>query len=84
VRSPIISACASPHISRWKIHLHLSAAYAHEPWVEHFEWLEPMFNERLEIKDGRMIVPNRPGLGFSLSEQAAVWTTDQAEFGRRR
>lgn len=66
-----------------EIHLHLSAAYAHEPWVEHFEWLEPMFNERLEIKGGRMIVPNRPGLGFSLSEQAVAWTTDTAEFGKR-
>lgn len=72
----------APHFAM-EIHLHLSAAYAHEPWVEHFEWLEPMFNERLEIRDGRMIVPNRPGLGFSLSEQAAAWTKDKAEFGRR-
>ena len=37
------------------------AAYPREPWVEHFEWLEPLFNERLEIKDGRMLVPTRPG-----------------------
>lgn len=72
----------APHFAM-EIHLHLSAAYAHEPWVEHFEWLEPMFNERLEIKDGRMIVPNRPGLGFSLSEQAVAWTTGTAEFGKR-
>ncbi|MFO1120157.1 MAG: mandelate racemase/muconate lactonizing enzyme family protein [Rhodospirillales bacterium] len=72
----------APHFAM-EIHLHLSAAYAHEPWVEHFEWLEPMFNERLEIKDGRMIVPNRPGLGFSLSEQAVAWTTATAEFGKR-
>ena len=73
----------APHFAM-EIHLHLSAAYPHEPWVEHFEWLEPMFNERLEIKEGRMIVPNRPGLGFSLSEQAVAWTTDVAEFGKRR
>ena len=72
----------APHFAM-EIHLHLAAAYPKEPWVEHFEWLEPMFNERLEIKDGRMIVPNRPGLGFSLSEQALVWTQDSAEFGRR-
>ena len=62
-----------------EIHLHLAAAYAHETWVEHFEWLEPLFNERLEIRDGRMIVPDRPGLGFSLSEQARAWTVDRAE-----
>ena len=72
----------APHFAM-EIHLHLSAAYAHEPWVEHFEWLEPMFNERLLIKDGRMHVPGRPGLGFSLSEQARRWTAEKAEFGRR-
>lgn len=72
----------APHFAM-EIHLHLSASYPHEPWVEHFEWLEPLFNERLAIKDGRMIVPNRPGLGFSLSEQARRWTAERAEFGRR-
>ena len=72
----------APHFAM-EIPLHLSAAYPHEPWVEHFEWLEPMFNERLEIRDGRMWVPDRPGLGFSLSEQARRWTTERSEFGRR-
>ena len=72
----------APHFAM-EIHLHLAAAYSREPWVEHFEWLEPMFNERLEIRDGRMIVPNRPGLGFSLSEQARAWTRDQTEVGKR-
>jgi L-alanine-DL-glutamate epimerase-like enolase superfamily enzyme len=72
----------APHFAM-EIHLHLSAAYPHEPWVEHFEWLEPLFNERLTIKDGRMHVPNRPGLGFSLSEQARRWTAQKADFGKR-
>jgi L-alanine-DL-glutamate epimerase-like enolase superfamily enzyme len=30
-----------------------------------------LFSEQPDIRDGRMIVPNRPGLGFSLSERAA-------------
>ena len=72
----------APHFAM-EIHLHLAAAYAREPWVEHFEWLEPLFNERLEIRGGRMIVPNRPGLGFTLSEQVAAWTADSVEFGAR-
>jgi L-alanine-DL-glutamate epimerase-like enolase superfamily enzyme len=72
----------APHFAM-EIHLHLSAAYPHEPWVEHFEWLEPMFNERLQINAGRMIVPDRPGLGFSLSEQAQRWTAESAQFGKR-
>jgi L-alanine-DL-glutamate epimerase-like enolase superfamily enzyme len=72
----------APHFAM-EIHLHLAAAYPEEPWLEHFEWLEPMFNERLELKDGRMHVPNRPGLGFSLSEQALAWTAEKVAFGKR-
>jgi L-talarate/galactarate dehydratase len=70
----------APHFAM-EIHLHLAAAYPREPWVEHFDWLDPLFNERLETKDGRMIVPDRPGLGVSLSDQARAWTTETAEFG---
>jgi L-talarate/galactarate dehydratase len=70
----------APHFAM-EIHLHLAATYPREPWVEHFEWLNPLFNERLEIRDGRMWLPNRPGLGFTLSEQALAWTTDTVEFG---
>lgn len=72
----------APHFAM-EIHLHLSASYPHEPWVEHFEWLEPMFNERLTIQDGRMHLPDRHGLGFSLSEQARRWTAQKVEFGKR-
>ncbi len=72
----------APHFAM-EIHVHLSAAYPEEPWLEHFEWLEPMFNERLELKNGRMQVPDRPGLGFTLSQQAIAWTVDTAEFGQR-
>ncbi len=72
----------APHFAM-EIHVHLSAAYPEEPWLEHFEWLEPMFNERLELKNGRMHVPDRPGLGFTLSQQAIAWTVDTAEFGQR-
>ncbi len=70
----------APHFAM-EIHLHLAAAYAHEPWLEHFEWLGPMFNEQMQLKDGRMWVSDRPGLGFSLSEQARRWTAQTALFG---
>ena len=73
----------APHFAM-EIHLHLAAAYPREAWVEHFEWLEPLFEERLEIRGGRMIVPNRPGLGVTLTDQARAWTRDTAEVGRRR
>jgi L-alanine-DL-glutamate epimerase-like enolase superfamily enzyme len=69
----------APHFAM-ELHVHLAATYPTEPWVEHFDWLEPLFNERLELRQGRMVVPARPGLGLSLSEQARAWTRDQAEF----
>ena len=72
----------APHFAM-EIHLHLAAAYPREPWLEHFEWLEPLFNERLDLRDGRMHLSSRPGLGFSLSEQALAWTRETVEFGRR-
>ncbi|WP_164203671.1 L-talarate/galactarate dehydratase [[Micrococcus luteus] ATCC 49442] len=70
----------APHFAM-EIHLHLAAAYPREPWVEHFDWLDPLFNERLETKNGRMIVPDRLGLGVTLSDQARAWTTESVEFG---
>lgn len=72
----------TPHFVM-EIHIHLAAAYPRAPWVEHFEWFEPLFNERLEISDGRMIVPTRPGLGVSLSERADGWTVQRSEIGKR-
>lgn len=63
----------APHFAM-ELHLHLSVAYAHEAWVEHFDWLDPLFNERQVICDGKMILSDRPGLGVTLSEQARGWT----------
>lgn len=72
----------APHFAM-EIHLHLAAAYPQEPWLEHFEWLNPLFNEQLELRDGRMWVSDRLGLGFTLSEQALAWTVDKCEFGKK-
>jgi L-talarate/galactarate dehydratase len=71
----------APHFAM-ELHIHLAAAYPREPWVEHFDWLEPLFNERIEIEAGRMLVPTGPGLGVTLTEQARAWTRERAAFGR--
>lgn len=71
----------APHFAM-EIHLHLAAAYPIEPWLEHFEWLGPMFNEPMHLRDGRMHVSDRFGLGFSLSDQAMAWRVDDATFGK--
>lgn len=67
----------APHFAM-EIHVHLAAAYPHEAWVEHFDWLYPLFHERLEIRDGRMHVSDRPGLGVTPTEQMRAWTVETA------
>ncbi|MGO1236280.1 MAG: L-talarate/galactarate dehydratase [Microbacterium gubbeenense] len=70
----------APHFAM-EIHLHLAACYPREPWVEHFDWLDPLFEERLETKNGRMIVPDRLGLGITFSDQARAWVTESVTIG---
>ncbi|WP_149257146.1 mandelate racemase/muconate lactonizing enzyme family protein [Actinomadura sp. K4S16] len=72
----------APHFAM-EIHLHLAAAYPSEPWVEHFDWLGPLFEEKPAIEGGRMHVPARPGLGITLSERARAWTTRRTLVGAR-
>lgn len=71
----------APHFAM-EIHLHLAAAYPREPWVEHFDWLDPLFEERLETRDGRMLVPDRPGLGITLSQRCRALTREAVVLGR--
>ncbi|MFJ6674891.1 mandelate racemase/muconate lactonizing enzyme family protein [Actinosynnema sp. NPDC091369] len=73
----------APHFAM-EIHVHLAAAYPREPWVEHFDWLHPLFEERLETRDGRMHLSDRPGLGITLTDQARAWTVETAKVGSPR
>jgi len=73
----------APHFVM-EIHVHLAAAYPQDSWVEHFDWLHPLFQERLEIRGGRMHVSERPGLGVTLSEQARAWTAERFQVGAAR
>lgn len=57
----------APHFVM-EMHLPLAAAYAGDVWVEHIEWLQPAFNEQVEIEDGMMLVPRRPGIGFTFNK----------------
>ncbi len=33
--------------------------------VEHIDWFAPLFNEEVEVVDGKLRVPDRPGTGFT-------------------
>ena len=46
-------------------------------------WIWKAQRARLETREGRMVVPDRPGLGVTFSDQARAWTTDTVEFGTR-
>ncbi len=63
-----------------ELHVHLAAAYPGTAWVEQVDWLEPLFNEHVEVRSGRVLVPDRPGLGLTVSHKAVGWTTDHIEF----
>jgi len=68
----------APHFAT-QLHVHLAAAQPREGWVEWFDWLEPLFVERLEVKGGRVVVPDRPGLGLTLDPRAAEWLVERAD-----
>ena len=38
--------------------------------VEHMPWFSPLFNETIEIEEGSIAVPDRPGLGFTFNHDA--------------
>ena len=42
--------CSWRRTSRWRSTCTWRPRYPREPWVEHFDWLNPLFNERLETR----------------------------------
>lgn len=38
--------------------------------VEHMPWFSPLFEEQMEIQDGMIKVPDRPGCGFTFDSEA--------------
>ncbi len=38
--------------------------------VEHVDWFTPLFAEDLELVEGQLVVPDRPGTGFTFDEDA--------------
>lgn len=36
--------------------------------VEHVDWFQPLFNERIEIADGQLVIPDRAGTGFTFTD----------------
>ena len=73
-----LGVTVAPHFAT-QLHVHLAACQPREGWVEWFDWLDPLFEERLDVRDGRVAVPDRPGLGLTLAARASGWIVSAAD-----
>ncbi len=53
-----------------EVNVHLLAAAPTGCFLEYMPWAEDLFQEKLEMVDGKIRVPDRPGLGFTWDEAA--------------
>ncbi len=59
----------SPHIFS-EHSLCLAGSAPNVTWLEHMPWFAPLFREQMELTDGKVRVPDRPGVGFTLDSAA--------------
>ena len=59
----------SPHILS-EHSLQLCGAVSNVAYSEHMPWFAPLFQERMEMIDGDILIPDRPGFGFSFDPDA--------------
>jgi len=49
---------------------HLLAATPTCHWLEYVDWANPILAEPVELKDGHILIPSRPGVGIAWDEKA--------------
>ena len=59
----------SPHLYP-ETSCHLIAAAPNGLILEHITWCEALFEEPLQVADGHVLLPQRPGIGLTLSREA--------------
>ena len=59
----------SPHIFT-EHSLQLCAAVSNVNYAEHMPWFTELFKEKMELVDGDIIIPKRPGMSFSFDPDA--------------
>jgi len=55
-----------------EVSCHLLAATPTCHWLEYVDWANPILAEPVELKDGHVLIPSRPGIGISWNEQAVA------------
>ena len=53
-----------------EVSAHLLAVTPTSHWLEYVDWASPVLEQPLEVRDGKALVPNRPGSGLVWNEQA--------------
>ena len=61
----------SPHIFT-EHSLQLCSAVSNVIYAEHMPWFEALFQERMEMDGGDIIIPDRPGMGFTFDPDAVA------------
>ncbi len=49
---------------------HLLAVTPTRHWLEYVDWADPILAEPLALKDGNVLIPERPGMGMKWNEKA--------------
>ncbi len=55
-----------------EISSHLLAITPTSHWLEYTDWANPVLEEAIMIRDGRAVIPERPGTGLSWDESAVA------------
>ena len=66
----------SPHIFS-EHSLQLCGAISNVTYAEHMPWFAELFQERLEMVDGDLLIPDRPGMGFRFDPDAVERYADE-------
>jgi len=61
----------SPHIFTEQS-LQLCGAASNVPYSEHMPWFKSLFREQMEMVDGDILIPDRPGFGFSFDPEVVA------------
>ncbi len=59
----------APHFMT-ELHIHLAAALPRPCYLEYYPFMDDLLEERLEVRDGSVLVPSRPGHGVAFTRQA--------------
>jgi len=49
---------------------HVLAAAPNGLILEHMDWWQELYTEPLQVTDGHVVLPDRPGIGLDLSARA--------------